>query len=67
MPGNDQIVLRIPPNLKAKLITEAESRDSAVSLQTIILERLAKSFQVKVEQPKQGWRKGVKRNGADLK
>ena len=61
MPGNDQIVVRIPPALKAKLVSEAASRDLEVSLQTIIIERLAKSYRVKVDAPKQGWTAGKKR------
>ena len=61
MPGNNQVVLRIPPALKAKIVSEAASRDPEVSLQTIIIERLAKSFRVKMDAPKQGWKKGVKR------
>lgn len=61
MPGNDQVVLRIPPALKSKIESEAASREPEVSLQTVIIERLAKSFRVKAETPKQGWKKGVKR------
>jgi len=61
MPGNDQLVLRLPPSLKTKITSEAESRVPPVSLQTVILERLAKSFRVKVESPKQGWKKGKSR------
>ena len=61
MPGNDQIVVRIPPALKAKLVSEAASRDPEVSLQTIIIERLAKSYRVKIVSPKPGWVAGKKR------
>lgn len=61
MPGNDQVVLRLPPKLKAKIVSEAESREPEVSLQTIIVERLSKSFRLKAETPKPGWKKGVKR------
>ena len=59
MTGNRPYVLRVPQNIDEKLVETANQR--GVSVQTIILERLAKSFRMKVEPPKEGWKPGRKR------
>lgn len=59
MSPNEAIGVRFPQKLKAKLVAESESRK--VSLQTIIIERLSKSFRIKAELPKEGWTPGRSR------
>lgn len=52
MGGNEQIALRLPPEVAGPL--RAEAAEKGTTIQAVILKALARRYKVKVPKPKRG-------------